>query len=110
MRLNKAAAEALLFQLAHEPFKLPGDSGFTLGGLLSPPADKEEEGLSWAQFVVHSPSTDHSPLAGVIRSYLRHCREEAGRRLVCKCYDKDNAPSKYWLAFAPKKFLNKTLT
>ena len=45
MRLDKAAAEILLFQLAHEPFKLPGDSGFTLGGLLSPPADKEEEGL-----------------------------------------------------------------
>ena len=44
-RLNKAAAETLLFQLAHEPFKAPGDSGFTLGGLLSAPADKEEEGL-----------------------------------------------------------------
>lgn len=45
MRLNKVAAETLLFQLAHEPFKLPGDSGFTLGGLLSPPADKQEEGF-----------------------------------------------------------------
>lgn len=90
MRLNKVAAETLLFQLAHEPFKLPGDSGFTLGGLLSPPADKQEE--------------------GVTRSYLRQCREEAGHRLVHKCFDKDDLPSKYWLAFAQKKFLNKTLT
>lgn len=44
-RLNKAAAQTLLFQLAHEPFKVPGDSGFILGGLLSAPADREEEGL-----------------------------------------------------------------
>lgn len=90
MRLNKAAAETLLFQLAHEPFKLPGDSGFPLGGLLSPPADRQEE--------------------GVTRTYLRQCREEAGHRLVQRCYDRDDAPSKYWLAFAQKKFLNKALT
>lgn len=110
-RVNRAAAETQLFQLANEPFKVPGDSGFTLGGLLSPPADKQEEGL-WCvnHSAVNSNLSDHSPLAGIIRSHLRHCREEAGRRLVCRCYDSEGTASKYWLAFAQKKFLNKTLT
>ena len=50
-------------------------------------------------------------LTGVIRAYLRHCRQQAGQRLVEKCYDTDTgAPSKYWVAFAQKKFLNKSLT
>lgn len=110
-RMNRAAAETQLFQLANEPFKVPGDSGFSLGGLLSPPADKQEEGL-WCMnhSAVHSNLSGHSPLAGVVRSYLRHCREESGRRLVHRCYDREDTPSKYWLAFAQKKFLNKTLT
>lgn len=110
-RVTRAAAETQLFQLANEPFKVPGDSGFTLGGLLSPPADKQEEGL-WCMnhSAVNLNLSDDPPLAGVIRSYLRHCREEAGRRLVCRCYDREGTPSKYWLAFAQKKFLNKTLT
>ena len=42
--MNKAGASALVFQLAHEVFKVPGDSGFALGGLLTPPVDKQEEG------------------------------------------------------------------
>ena len=137
-RMNRAAAETQLFQLANEPFKVPGDSGFSLGGLLSPPADKQEEGpwcvnllccelkqvsygsrhlttlsgrlLIGPDLYSNSNLSDHSPLAGVTRSYLRHCREEAGRRLVCRCYDREGTPSKYWLAFAQKKFLNKTLT
>lgn len=50
-RVNKAGANALVFQLAHEVFKVPGDSGFALGGLLTPPVDKQEEGtaelLTW---------------------------------------------------------------
>jgi len=49
--VNKAGASALVFQLAHEVFKVPGDSGFALGGLLIPPVDKQEEGtaelLTW---------------------------------------------------------------
>ncbi len=42
--MNKAGANALVFQLAHEVFKVPGDAGFALGGLLTPPVDKQEEG------------------------------------------------------------------
>lgn len=48
--------------------------------------------------------------AGACRSYLTQCRKETGQRLVDKCFDTETAPSKYWMAFAQKKFLNKILT
>lgn len=41
--------------------------------------------------------------------YLRQCREETGCRLVEQCYRHSDTPSKFWLAFANKKFMNRTL-
>ena len=112
--MNKAGASALVFQLAHEVFKVPGDSGFALGGLLTPPVDKQEEGidelLTWSSCSALWPIYSSSSLAGAFRLYVRQCREQAGQRLVEKCFDTDAAPSKYWLAFAQKRFLNKLLT
>lgn len=53
--MNKAGASTLVFQLAYEPFKVPGDSGFALGGLLTPAVDKQEEGnQSTAGFAPHA--------------------------------------------------------
>ena len=34
----------MLFAYAHERFPLPGQAGFSLGALLTPPANKEDEG------------------------------------------------------------------
>ena len=44
------------------------------------------------------------------KSYLIQCRKETGQRLVDKCFDTESVPSKYWMAFAQKSFLNKTLS
>lgn len=43
-RVNKADAHTLVFQLAHEAFRLPGEAGFALGGLLTAPQDQKEAG------------------------------------------------------------------
>ena len=43
-RVNKAGASSLLFQLAHESFKVPGDPGFSLAGLVTAPVNRQEEG------------------------------------------------------------------
>ncbi|KAK9805121.1 hypothetical protein WJX72_000253 [[Myrmecia] bisecta] len=83
-------AEKQLFSLAHDEFSLPGEPGFVLGGLMSAPANKAEEDL--------------------VRGYLRQCREEAGRRLIKRCYRADGTPDKFWMAFGNRRFLNKTLT
>ena len=46
-------AERLLFTLAHETFRLPGEFGFCLGGLVSAPINKQEAG-----------ATEHHPRSG----------------------------------------------
>jgi hypothetical protein len=39
-----AAGTKAVFNLAMEPFALPGDAGWPLGGLFTPPANREEAG------------------------------------------------------------------
>jgi len=77
-----------LTAMAHENFKIPGDVGFTLGTFYSPPGTAQEGDLC--------------------RAYFKQAREELGRRLITKVY-LDGSPSKLWLAFAKRKFMNKTL-
>ncbi|GIL55664.1 hypothetical protein Vafri_11209 [Volvox africanus] len=97
---NREEARTLIFALAHDRFPLPGQAGFPHGALMVPPANKEEE--------------------EAMRSYLRQCREEAGRRLVDRLYtvpgsgsaSNDGAvaaavPNKHWLAFANRRFLDR---
>ena len=41
-----AAGQKAVFNLAMEPFALPGDAGWPLGGLFTTPANREEAGAS----------------------------------------------------------------
>jgi actin related protein 2/3 complex subunit 3 len=76
-----------LTAMAGESFKIPGDAGFALGSFYPTPASAQE--------------------AELCRSYFRQVREETGRRLITKVYGEDGSPSKFWLVFAKKKFMNK---
>ncbi len=76
-----------LTAMAVESFKIPGDPGFALGSFFPGPASGQE--------------------AELCRSYLKQVREETGRRLVAKVYGEDGSPSKFWLVFAKKRFMNK---
>lgn len=78
-----------LTAMAHEGFRIPGDAGFALGSFFPPPATAQEGELC--------------------RSYLKQLREEMGRRLVSKVYDVNGTPSKFWIVFAKRKFMNKQL-
>ncbi|KXZ49947.1 ARPC3 protein [Gonium pectorale] len=95
---GREEARALLFAHAHDRFPLPGQAGFPLGSLMSSPANKDEE--------------------ETIRSYLRQCREETGRRLLDRLYSGGatgspeqaaGAPNKHWLAFANRRFLDRAM-
>jgi actin related protein 2/3 complex subunit 3 len=89
-----------------EPFALPGDAGWPLGGLFTPPANREEAGACGARSSGARP--DASP-ADALRAYLKQAREETGARLVLKCYTEDDKPNKFWMAFSKRKFMNKEL-
>ena len=78
-----------LTAMAHEQFCIPGDAGFALGSFFPGPATMQEGELC--------------------RTYLKQAREELGRRLVSKVYGEDGLPSKFWIVFAKKKFMNKVL-
>jgi len=86
---SKADGVKALTAMAHETFLLPGDPGFSLGSFFPPPANSQE--------------------ADLCRAYLKQIREEMGRRLIFKVYGTEAEPSKFWLVFAKRRFMNKTL-
>jgi len=84
---SKGSAEAALYQLAIENFAIPGDRNFALAGFVTSPANRGE--------------------ADMIRQYLTQLRQETGRRLVALVYAKSDAePSKWWICFSKRKFMN----
>jgi len=71
-------------------FRLDGAAAVTeLGSFFPAPADSQE--------------------ADLCRAYLKQLREEMGRRLIFKVYGTEAEPSKFWLVFAKRRFMNKTL-
>jgi actin related protein 2/3 complex subunit 3 len=71
------------------PFTIPGESNFPLGGLFTPPATKAE-GDAW-------------------RSYFRQAREELAIRICDRLFDTDGTKNKWWQAFSKKKFMGKEM-
>ncbi|EDV46456.2 uncharacterized protein Dere_GG18204 [Drosophila erecta] len=77
-----------LHRLATSSFDIPGDAGFPLNGIYTKPDNPE-----------------------LMRQYFQQLRQETGIRLVEKVFDtKNGAPSKWWLSFAKKKFMGKSLS
>ncbi|KAG7699994.1 hypothetical protein KL930_000681 [Ogataea haglerorum] len=79
----------VLTNLALDNFSIPGEVGFPLNSLYQPPRDKNE--------------------ALFLRQYLAQFRQELANRLIARIYKDSNMPSKYWLAFTRRKFMNKSL-
>ncbi|ODV68407.1 ARP2/3 complex, 21 kDa p21-Arc subunit [Hyphopichia burtonii NRRL Y-1933] len=89
-RVNYREAIRILNNLSLDSFALPGDIGFPLNALYQPPSNKNE--------------------ADLLRSYLQQFRQELSDRLLKRIYAQDeNVPSKYWLAFTRRRFMNKSL-
>lgn len=81
-------ASKLLNTHAVGSFLLPGDPNFPLNAIFQKPT---------------SPSDTET-----LRSYIKQLREEAANRLCARIYDTDKAPSKWWICFARRKFMNIT--
>lgn len=79
-----------LYSLAISQFDIPGDPGFPFNSVYSKPNSQEE--------------------ADLMRMYFQQIRLETGSRLADKVFDTpDGKPSKWWLCFAKRKFINYTL-
>lgn len=93
-KLNKTVsfkeATRILNNLSLDNFALPGEIGFPLSSLYLPAKTKNESEL--------------------LRSYLQQFRQELSDRLLKRIYtDETGGPSKHWLAFTRRKFMNKSL-
>lgn len=79
-----------LTNLSLEDFAIPGDVGFPLNSLYLPPSNRNDSLF--------------------LRQYLSQFRQELASRLITRLYQNDSSkPSKFWLAFGKKKFMNKSL-
>jgi actin related protein 2/3 complex subunit 3 len=92
LTINTPSSEAVkvLTNLSLDNFAIPGDGNFPLNSLYQPPRDRSEYDL--------------------LKGYLTQFRQELASRLIQRIYKDDTQhPSKYWLAFTRRKFMNKSL-
>ena len=76
--------------LANNKFDIPGEPGFPLNPLYAKPSSAKE--------------------AEDLRNYIKQIRIETGLRICNKVFeDNPDRPSKWWLCFAKKRFMDKTL-
>ncbi|KAI9026288.1 actin-related protein 2/3 complex subunit 3 [Hyaloraphidium curvatum] len=78
----------LLNTHALQTFTLPGDPNFPLNAIFQKPSNPQE--------------------TETLRSYLSQLRQETANRLCARIYDTDKAPSKWWLCFSKRRFMNIT--
>lgn len=88
---NKNAGQKEMYTLGISNFPIPGEPGFPLNAMFAKPANKNEE--------------DN------MRAYLQQIRQETGLRMCEKVFDpQTDKPSKWWLCFAKRKFMDKSLS
>ncbi|KAL3856801.1 hypothetical protein ACJMK2_011518 [Sinanodonta woodiana] len=87
---NKNAGQKEMYTLGISNFPIPGEPGFPLNAMFAKPANKNEE--------------DN------MRAYLQQIRQETGLRMCEKVFDpQTDKPSKWWLCFSKRKFMDKSL-
>jgi hypothetical protein len=82
---KKADAEKLLKQMGTKAVTAPGEAGWNLGGMYSPPKG-----------VAESDS---------FKGYFKQCREETGLRMLEILYNKDGSKNKWWQSFSKRKVM-----
>ncbi|KPP69089.1 actin-related protein 2/3 complex subunit 3-like [Scleropages formosus] len=88
---NRNQGEKEMYTLGITNFPIPGEPGFPLNAMYAKPVDKQEE--------------------ETMRAYLQQLRQETGLRLCDKVFDpQTDKPSKWWLCFVKKQFMNKSLS
>lgn len=93
-RLQKCATKSQgmqeMYTLAISKFDIPGDPNFPLNSVYAKPLSPNE--------------------ADTMRQYVQQIRQETGVRVCELAFGEDGKPSKWWLCFAKKKFMDKSLS
>uniref|UniRef100_A0A7M5WRP1 Actin-related protein 2/3 complex subunit 3 n=1 Tax=Clytia hemisphaerica TaxID=252671 RepID=A0A7M5WRP1_9CNID len=88
---SKEEAKKEMATLAITNFDIPGDAKFPLNALYGKPKDRTE--------------------ADQTRMYFTQLRQELGQRILDKVYEPNtNKPSKWWMCFVKRRFMDKSLS
>uniref|UniRef100_A0A3Q1FLW9 Actin-related protein 2/3 complex subunit 3 n=1 Tax=Acanthochromis polyacanthus TaxID=80966 RepID=A0A3Q1FLW9_9TELE len=88
---SRGQGEKEMYTLGITNFPIPGEPGFPLNAMYAKPANKQEE--------------------ETMRAYLQQIRQETGLRLCDRVFDpQTDKPSKWWVCFVKKQFMNKSLS
>ncbi|VDI11008.1 actin related protein 2/3 complex, subunit 3 [Mytilus galloprovincialis] len=88
---SKNDAQKEMYTLALKNFPIPGESGFPLNAMFAKPKSRAEE--------------------DTMRNYFLQIRQETGLRMCEKVFDAaTDKPSKWWLCFSKRKFMDKSLS
>ncbi|PIO14004.1 hypothetical protein AB205_0074070, partial [Aquarana catesbeiana] len=88
---SKGQGEKEMYTLGITNFPIPGEPGFPLNAMYIKPSNKQED--------------------EIMRAYLQQLRQETGLRLCEKVFDpQTDKPSKWWMCFVKRQFMNKSLS
>uniref|UniRef100_A0A3B4W8W5 Actin-related protein 2/3 complex subunit 3 n=1 Tax=Seriola lalandi dorsalis TaxID=1841481 RepID=A0A3B4W8W5_SERLL len=88
---SRSQGEKEMYTLGITNFPIPGEPGFPLNAMYVKPTNKQEE--------------------ETMRAYLQQIRQETGLRLCERVFDpQTDKPSKWWVCFVKKQFMNKSLS
>ncbi|ESK95070.1 arp2 3 complex 21 kda subunit [Moniliophthora roreri MCA 2997] len=86
---GKIEARKSLNTLSVDSFPIPGDANFALNAHYAAPASRAD--------------------AEYLRSYLTQIRQELSERLINILYGDGDVPSKWWMSFQKRRFMNRSL-
>ncbi|XP_030847588.1 actin-related protein 2/3 complex subunit 3-B [Strongylocentrotus purpuratus] len=88
---SRNEAQKEMTSLAIAKFSIPGEAGFPLNAIYLKPTNRAEEDQ--------------------MRAYVQQIRQETGQRLVDKVLDPATSrPSKFWMCFTKRKFMDRSLS
>ncbi|KAI8594121.1 actin-related protein 2/3 complex subunit 3 [Geranomyces variabilis] len=83
---SSVEGQRTLMTHAMQNFAIPGENQFPLNAMYEKPVSKNDQDQ--------------------LRQYLSQLRQECASRLAAKIYDGKEVPSKWWLCFSKRKFMN----
>ncbi|KAH3886263.1 actin-related protein 2/3 complex subunit 3-A-like [Dreissena polymorpha] len=87
---SKNEGQKEMYTLGIINYPIPGEPKFPLNAMFSKPSSKAEE--------------------DTMRAYLQQIRQEVGIRMCDKVFDPEtDKPSKWWMCFVKRKFMDKSL-
>lgn len=109
---NKNQGMQEMYTLSISKFDIPGESGFPLNSVYAKPQTPNEAGErnSSLSLIFNLSTKFFFSSSDLMRQYLQQLRQETGIRICEKVFTtEDGKPSKWWICFAKKKFMEKSL-